>query len=404
MAISWKEVALVEDLQNFTSTDQSSNTGSTVADHGVPYGEADGSFSYATASTAADILVADASLDPVWVALSGDVTIATGGAVSIANNAVDNAAIADNAVNLDEMAHGVEGDILIYGDSGVPLRLAHGSAGQSLIIDSDGNDNRPKWGTASGAGTITVTEHDNSDETVFLTFTATAAGAGCTVERDADLSYKPDTQVLTSPKFAGALTGIASQATKVKTTGASNSQTYYPVFSSGSAGEEVDLISSNAFLSIATSTGGASSTFTVAGDLVVNGTTTTISTSNLEVEDKVIKLAINATTPGTGAESGICVDTGSSTDAHNPRLIWSNNANSAGATTNTTTGWAVADHGTLGEGDFATVPVADSVLHGIAVMKLGTADTAISTLDVGIGAMAWTTDGHLYIQSSSDIA
>ena len=401
MAVTWKEVALVEDLQNFTSTNQNSNTGSAVVDHGVPYGEADGSFSYATASTSADILVADGSLDPVWVAMAGDVTISTGGVMTIGDTKVTNGMLADNAVGLDEMAHGTQGDILYYGSSGEPFRLPKGTAGQALVINS--TETAPKWGSASGAGSITVTEHDNSTEIVYPTFTADASGTAV-LERDADLNYNPDTQIFTSANFAGALDGTASKATKVKTTEASNSTTYYPVFSSGTAGTAVDLISSNSFLSIATSTSGFGSTFTVAGNLVVSGTTTTISTANLEVEDKIIKLAINATTPGTGENAGICVDTGSSTEEHNPRLIWMNNANSAGASTNTTTGWAVADHGVLGIGDNSDVPVADSVLHGIAVMKLGSSDSEVASLDVGIGAMAWTTDGSLYIQAASDLA
>ena len=113
-------------------------------------------------------------------------------------------------------------------------------------------------------------------------------------------------------------------------------------------------------------------------------------------------MAINATTPGTGAASGLVVDAGSDTETHNPRIIWTDNSN-AGSTTATTTGWAIADHGADATGALtANAPVTDSVLHGVAVMKLGSSDSEVASLDVGVGAMAWTTDGSLYIQAASD--
>ena len=393
MAVTWKEVALVDDLAGFAQTNSTDNA--------IPYGDGSGGFSYTLAPSDKDILVANGSSHPVWVAMSGDATISNAGVVSIANNAVDNDAIADNAVNLAEMAHGTEGDILIYGDSGVPIRLPHGTAGQSLIIDTDGNDNRPKWSSASAAGTVTVNESD-ADTNHYLCFTASDAGAGATITRDSDMYYNASGNKLTVPAIESTLTGIASQATKVATTEAGTSNTYYPVLSSGSAGASVDLISSSAYMSVTTNATATASTVTIAGNLIVNGETTTVSTASLEIEDKTIKVAINATTPGTGAAAGMVVDAGSATETHNPRIIWTDNAN-ASSTTATTTGWAISNHGADATGAItANAPTADSVLHNIAVMKLGTADSAIGTLDVGLGAMAWTTDGSLYIQSATD--
>ena len=81
MAVTWKEVALVEDLAGFAQT------GST--DNAIPYGDGSGGFSYTAAPADKDILVANGSNHPVWVALSGDATISNAGAISIANNAVE---------------------------------------------------------------------------------------------------------------------------------------------------------------------------------------------------------------------------------------------------------------------------------------------------------------------------
>ena len=69
----------------------------------------------------------------------------------IVDNAVDQAALADNAVGLDELA-GIARGKIIYGDaSGNPAVLAPGSNGQ--VLKSDGTD--ISWGTVTGNGTVT---------------------------------------------------------------------------------------------------------------------------------------------------------------------------------------------------------------------------------------------------------
>ena len=71
-------------------------------------------------------------------ALSGDVTMANTGAVTIAATSVETGMIADNAVTLAKMAGLVRGKI-IYGDaSGDPAALTVGTADQ--VLTSDGTD------------------------------------------------------------------------------------------------------------------------------------------------------------------------------------------------------------------------------------------------------------------------
>ena len=75
-----------------------------------------------------------------------DATIATG---DIANDAVDQTKIADNAVGLDQLA-GIARGKIIYGDSsGNPAVLAVGTNGQ--VIKSDGTD--ISWGDAAAGAT-----------------------------------------------------------------------------------------------------------------------------------------------------------------------------------------------------------------------------------------------------------
>ena len=75
-----------------------------------------------------------------------DATIATG---DIANDAVDQTKIADNAVGLDQLA-GIARGKIIYGDSsGDPAVLTVGTDGQ--VIKSDGTD--ISWGDAAAGAT-----------------------------------------------------------------------------------------------------------------------------------------------------------------------------------------------------------------------------------------------------------
>ena len=89
----------------------------------------------------------------------GDITVASSGASwTIDDNAVDAAAIADNAVGTDQLA-GIARGKIIYGDaSGNPAVLAPGSSGQ--VLKSDGTD--ISWGAVSGSGTVTSVDATSS--------------------------------------------------------------------------------------------------------------------------------------------------------------------------------------------------------------------------------------------------
>jgi len=73
-------------------------------------------------------------------ALSGDVTMTNAGAVTIANNAIDTAEIADNAVGLAEMAGLTRASIITGDASGDPSALAKGTSEQVLRVNTAGTD------------------------------------------------------------------------------------------------------------------------------------------------------------------------------------------------------------------------------------------------------------------------
>jgi len=120
---------------------------------------------------------------------------------------------------------------------------------------------------------------------------------------------------------------------------------------------------------------------TLSGDLTVNGTTTTINTTNLNVEDKLIKLA-DVSTPTTTTANGAGIQVESSgTEAEWPEFKWSNSAN--------LTGWQLSNHNGT-----------SSTMFEVAVMEFGTAAPSSPDIETQAGAGAFfadTTGGNLYL-------
>ena len=136
---------------------------------------------------------------------------------------------------------------------------------------------------------------------------------------------------------------------------------------------------------------------TVTGDLTVSGTTTTINTANLEVEDHIILLATNGSpTPDTGDDAGISVET-SSTAGDRARITWakdqgaSNDGTYDGSGTATgLTGWSCTNHQ---ESNQASFP--------IAIMEFSTNSTAPTNNSAGVGSFHYDTgDDKLYIRTA----
>lgn len=116
----------------------------------------------------------------------------------------------------------------------------------------------------------------------------------------------------------------------------------------------------------------------VTGDLTVNGTTTTLNTATLEVEDKLIKVA-NVTSPTTTTANGAGVQVeASTTEAEWPELKWSNSGNLSG--------WSLSDYKATSNTDYP-----------VSLMEFGTAAPS-GTPDAGAGLFfSDTTNANLYI-------
>ena len=133
-------------------------------------------FDDALAATTTHFLIADGS-DYSSFALSGDVTASNAGAVTIANN----------AVSLAKLADGTQGGTIYYGAAGAPTELAAGASG--LFLKTQGAGANPTWasvpaGAPTGGGTDKVFfENEQSvDSDYTLTAANNAVSAGpCTV-------------------------------------------------------------------------------------------------------------------------------------------------------------------------------------------------------------------------------
>lgn len=127
---------------------------------------------------------------------------------------------------------------------------------------------------------------------------------------------------------------------------------------------------------ITLNTGAGNNGITIAGDLTVSGDTTTVNTSTLSVEDKIIELASGATDAASASLAGINVNTTNGTQE--PTLLWTNGA--------TLTGWGVKP-----EGEDATYPLSVMTQSGSA----GSGSSA------GVGTFHYDTSGDdLYIRTA----
>lgn len=90
-------------------------------------------------NTSGHILVADGtSYNPV--AVSGDVTIATSGAITIANDAVEQAMIADDAVGADQLASDAVVNASVASGAAIAFsKMADLTASRALVSDSNGD-------------------------------------------------------------------------------------------------------------------------------------------------------------------------------------------------------------------------------------------------------------------------
>jgi hypothetical protein len=149
--------------------------------------------------------------------------------------------------------------------------------------------------TATEATNVTAVANNSTDETVYPTFVDGATGTQG-IETDTGLTYNPSSGLLTAAGFSGPLTGnVTGNASGTALTVTQAAQT--------------------AITSVGTLTG-----LTVSGDLTVGGTTTTINSTTLTVDDKNIELGSVATPSDTTADGGGITLKGAS----DKTILWTN--------------------------------------------------------------------------------
>ncbi len=405
MAVTWKKV--------FTSADtipianggtNSTNTTNGVAIHtGAKY--------EGLAMASAQILVGSGGT-PTAQSVGGDVTMDANGDFTIGATKVTNGMLADNAVNLDEMAHGTAGDILVYGTGGAPLRLSQpgSSNGHVLTIDDSdpgGAGTKLKFAAAPTAANSTI--NDGSSDTtklpvVFASQIGTANLRGdstdFTYEADQafgnatgnDLSTPGTGAVVATRGFVGNLAGIASGGDKVK-------------ISTDAAGSDCSiLLAPNGTLDDKFATPQADSnlkwngtTLTVTGNIDVTGnfTQTTVNQSTLEIEDASVLIAggsvsSSALQSNNASGVGLFIHNSDNAEANLARFVYKGMSDS-----NSVYGWRIAM-----ESQNDATAVAPS--YGVGVMHVVNTSTTAAGLatDIGIGAMLFSSNatGGLFIQ------
>ena len=135
--------------------------------------DADDLMIYDASATEVKKVGVDSLRDHYFGVISGDATVADGGALTIAADAVEQSMIADDAVGADQLASsavvtdsivnnavtlakmaGLARGKFIYGDaSGDPAALAAGADGKILVADANGD---PSWTTLSGDATLSA--------------------------------------------------------------------------------------------------------------------------------------------------------------------------------------------------------------------------------------------------------
>ena len=162
-----------------------------------------------------------------------------------------------------------------------------GTSGQ--VLSSDGTDTA--WVNAgsltAGAASLVGVTNTGTNASHFIAFVEANSGNE-EVRVDTNLVYNPSTNVLTASSFAGALTGDVTG----NVSGTAGGLTGTPDLTVGIV-TATDLI--------------------LSGDLTVNGTTTTLNTATLEVEDLNITVAKNAGSSAAADGAGLTVAGASAT-------------------------------------------------------------------------------------------
>ena len=192
----------------------------------------------------------------------------------------------DVSGNISGTTGAFTGNVSVGGE----LRDGDGNFGTSgQVLSSDGTDTA--WVNAAsltaGAAALVGVNNTTANASHYIAFVEANSGNE-EVRVDTDLAYNPSTNVLTASSFAGDLTGDVTG----NVSGTAGGLTGTPDITVG------EIIGTD---------------LTLSGDLTVNGTTTTLNTATLEVEDLNITVAKNAASSAAADGAGLTVAGASAT-------------------------------------------------------------------------------------------
>ena len=315
--------------------------------------------------------------DQIFGNVSGDATIAGGGALTIA----------DNAVSLAKMAGLTRGRLIVGDASGDPSALDASTDGQILV--GDGND----LASVAISGDISLANNGAvtiANDAVEGTMLNTNAADTTTIELSSD-----SLSVLKVPNALTGGTGISSAGTfdgaNARTFSVAAAQTsietiYNTALIIGRAANDttINFTTDDTIVFDQGSTEAMkidSTGVTVAGNLVVNGTTTTIASTNLLVKDPFVFAASGSA--GSNVDGGLIVQEGAA-----------EGTGSAFYHDTTDNRWAVA------KSVEQKATAVTALEHVVTVKQLGDNDAPIEgDKEYGAGEMAINNDGSIWIYS-----
>ena len=251
-------------------------------------------------NTSGHVLVADGSnFNPV--SISGDVTIASNGAVTIANGAVENAMLADDAVGADELAANAVVDASVASSANIAVSKTALTAGTNISLSTN---------TLNVDDAFLINSGDDTTSGVI-----TSAGYKLNVgagSGDVTTQFQQGGTTL----FTVGIDDSDSEKFKIHSSTALADTSDFEITSAG-------VVSLGSDLNVAGNT-------ILTGNLTVNGTTTTVNTATLGVVDPIIHLQTASDGGALGSDTnkdvGIVMQYHNGSAAKNAFLGWDDSA------------------------------------------------------------------------------
>ena len=389
------------------------------------------------------IIVGDSSNDAQIVGTTGDVTIASNGgsaaSMTIGENKVVTLKIADENVTYAKFEHGTAGSLPVFGvpttNTGTDVvlnELVAGENGDVLKTIIANGKTYLAWEDPGSVSTLAVADGSSQEAALPVCFSATSNGSASAVYGDSTpFTYEADLSngtlrvpaIISSGDIqAGTFTGVAATATGVLTDVSTDSTLHVALFDNVGNGSNYQSGLTNTGITY----NGNTNTLTVS-NLNVSGTTTTVNTEDLIIQDNTITLSVPQTSTNgsivNGNQSGVVIctnanggddDDTSSDVTWNPRIMWNNSGSvidgatgistdANGVPSTTTLGWSMAGRGAGGAGVSTAVStqynIAPTVVFGNTYVGSGGSSTASPIDDIGIGAQYLTNEGANGVKS-----